>query len=152
MARTCGNRIEYDRMSEFFCGCCRAQHGFLRAHRAHVENERGGVRRDLLDLALILCHDSRSAGREDDIRAVINCHRIGDTMGHRTARDRSLNHFFQFFDQRRAPSRLLNTCVRLSADSTRTEIAAPTAVEIRKLGTKVNSAALVLPMRTAAIG
>ena len=31
-------------------------------------------------------------------------------------------------------------------------IAAPTAVEIRKLGTKVNSAALVLPMRTAAIG
>ena len=53
---------------------------------------------------------------------------------------------------RSAPSTWLNTCVRLSAASTKTEIAAPTAVETRKDGTKVKSAAAELFISTAAIG
>ena len=146
------DRVENDRMAELFRRPRCAKHGLLRTDSAHVEHERLRVGGDLLDLALVLRHDGGAACRENDVRAVVDRHRICDAMRHRAVRDRALNYFFELFPQRSAPSRLPRTCVRLSADSTSTEIAAPTAVETRKLGTKVKSAALVLPMRTAAIG
>ena len=51
-----------------------------------------------------------------------------------------------------APLIWLSTCVRPSAASTSTEIAAPTAVDSRKLGTKVKSAAEALFISSAATG
>ena len=134
------------------CDLCRAQHGLLCTDSAHVDYKRLRVRGNLLDLTLILRHNGRAACRKDDIRAVVDGNIISDGMHHRCAVLRVFENGFNGFDQCLAPSSVLRTCVRLRALSTRTEIAAPTAVDTRKDGTKVNRAALVLPITNAAIG
>ena len=151
-AGTGGYRIEHDRIavSPGNLGC--TQHGLLCADSAHVDYKRLCVRGNLLDLTLILRHNGRAACRKDDIRAVVDGNIIGDGMHHRCAVLRVFENGFNSVDQRLAPSSALRTCVRLRALSTRTEIAAPTAVDTRKDGTKVNRAALVLPITNAAIG
>ena len=139
-------------MAQPFCLVRGEQHGFLRAQRAHVEHERVAMRGDLLGLALVLRHNGGAACGEDDIRAVVHSHVVGDRMHHRARSQGILYNLFQLVRHRSAPSSWLNTWVRLSAASTITEIAAPTAVDTRKDGTKVNSAAAELFIRTAAIG
>ena len=151
-AGTGGYRIEHDRTAVALCNLGCTQHGLLCTDSAHVDYKCLCVRGNLLDLTLILCHDGRAACRKNDVRAVVDGDIIGNGMHHRRAVLCFFENGFNGFDQCLAPSSVLRTCVRLSALSTRTEIAAPTAVDTRKDGTKVNRAALVLPITNAAIG
>ena len=110
---------------------------------------RGG---DLLDLALILRHDGRAARGEHDVGAVVRCHDIGDRVHQRPLFAHAADRCQDRVGQCSAPLIWLSTCVRPSAASTSTEIAAPTAVDSRKLGTKVKSAAEALFISSAATG
>ena len=146
------NRVEYDRTPQPLRRARRQQHRFLCAQRTHIERKRIGMCGDLLHLALILRHDGCTTCRKDDIRAIVDGHVIGNRMHHRANRLRTRYDLLYPIRHRSAPSNWLNTCVRLSAARTKTEIAAPTAVETRKDGTKVKSAAALLFISTAAIG
>ena len=110
------------------------------------------MRRNFRDLALILRHDGCTTRGKDDVCAIVDGYRVGDRMYHRPHLLHASDDLLYRFGHRRASSSWPNTCVRLSAANTKTEIAAPTAVETRKDGTKVKSAAALLFSSTTAIG
>lgn len=128
------------------------QHGFLCAQRAEIEHKRLAQRRDLLNLPLVLRHGRRAVSGQNDVRAVVDGYIVRDRVNERPHLAGARHDLLQDLNHRSEPSSRPSAPVRPKAASTVTETAAPTAVETRKDGTKVNSAAARLFSRNAATG